>query len=112
VKVGLGRFARPDAPAITLRQYRGLMPHDFRRTAVSRMEAAGIPRKIAMAISGHKTDSVYRRYHIVSQDDLEQAGQRLLAWHHTAEATDLNSVSREHLVNSSDRSSRANDITH
>jgi integrase len=112
VKVGLGRFARPDAPAITLRQYRGLMPHDFRRTAVSRMEAAGIPRKIAMAISGHKTDSVYRRYHIVSQYDLEQAGHRLLTWHHTAEATDLNSVSREHLVNSSDRSSRANDITH
>ncbi len=96
VKAGLGRFERPDAPYVGLKRYRGPLLHDFRRTAVSRMEAAGIPRKVAMAISGHKTDSVYRRYHIVSQQDLMEAGRRLLAYH-----AQQNSPHGEHLVNTS-----------
>ncbi len=37
-----------------------------------------MPRKVAMAISGHKSDSVYRRYHIVKRSDLVEAGRRLL----------------------------------
>jgi integrase len=39
---------------------------DLRRSAVKNMEDAGIPRKTAMQITGHKTESIYRRYHIVS----------------------------------------------
>jgi hypothetical protein len=44
---------------------------------------AGVPRKVAMAMSGHKTDSVYRRYHIVKKEQLIEAGKKLLAHHQT-----------------------------
>jgi len=45
------------------------------------MERAGIPRKIAMSISGHRTESVYLRYDIVGQKDLAIARERLEAFH-------------------------------
>jgi len=44
------------------------------------MERAGIPRKIAMSISGHKTEAVYRRYDIVSPQDLKLAAAKMDAY--------------------------------
>jgi integrase len=44
--------------------------HDMRRTAVRNMRDAGVPQSIRMQISGHKTDSMERRYSIVDREDI------------------------------------------
>jgi hypothetical protein len=51
--------------------------HDFRRTRVRNMERRGVPRSVATKITGHRTESVYRRYAIVSHADLREAAGRL-----------------------------------
>jgi integrase len=61
----------------------GRMPHDFRRTAVRNLERAGVPRSVAMKLTGHKTESVYRRYAIVSETDLSVGVAKLAALHAT-----------------------------
>ena len=68
VKLGLGVETGPH-----VWQYKGLLLHDFRRSGVRNLIRSGVPRRIAMKISGHLTESTFERYNIVDSTDLHEA---------------------------------------
>jgi len=74
-------FRRTWIRACRLAGLPGRLPHDFRRTAVRNLERAGVPRSVAMKLTGHKTESIYRRYAIVAEQDLKDGVAKLAALH-------------------------------
>ena len=58
----------------------GRIFHDLRRTGVRNLRRAGVDRKVAMAISGHRSESVFERYNIDTDEDLREAVEKVASY--------------------------------
>jgi hypothetical protein len=61
--------------------------HDLRRTACRNPIRAGNSRKMAMAITGHKTESVFDGYDITSEKDLDDMATKMELFYEQLRAT-------------------------
>jgi len=75
----IGEFRKSWKTACRKAGMPGLLFHDVRRSAVRNMGRDGVSQAVAMKITGQKTDSVYRRYRIVGEQNMQQALERVQA---------------------------------
>jgi integrase len=54
--------------------------YDLRRSAVRNLIGAGVPQKVAMLITGHRTIATFQRYLIVTTDDVADALEAVEAY--------------------------------
>ena len=84
VPVRVWRYALRDACRKAKVPHRLL--HDCRRMAARNLIRAGVPERIAMLLTGHKTRAVFDRYNIVNEQELLTAGERLATYLEKSEA--------------------------
>jgi integrase len=73
----IAEFRKAWATATKRAGLKGRLFHDLRRSGVREMILSGVPQAIAMSISGHKTDAMFRRYCITNDDAKREALRRV-----------------------------------
>ena len=69
----IGEFRKSWKTACKKAGLEGLLVHDFRRSCARNLIRSGVPERVAMEVTGHKTRSMFDRYNIVAESDLESA---------------------------------------
>lgn len=69
----VGRFQASWEKATKAAGVPWLLFHDFRRSAIRELRKSGVAESVAMKISGHRTNSTFKRYDIVDTEDQRQA---------------------------------------
>jgi hypothetical protein len=64
----------------------------MRRSAVKNLIDAGVPRAIAMRISGHRSEAIFERYNIKLDDQVRAAMEQTEAYHEKESAKQTNVV--------------------
>jgi integrase len=70
-----------------------LLFHDLRRSGVRVLSRSGVPERVIMSITGHRTREMFDRYNITSEEDLADAAARVKAFRESKNGveSDLNS---------------------
>jgi integrase len=55
----------------------GRLFHDLRRSAARQLIRSGVSETVAMQITGHRTNSMFKRYNITSEEDLRDAMKKV-----------------------------------
>ena len=69
----IGDFRKSWKTACRLAGVTGMLFHDLRRTAGRNLIRAGVPESVAMKITGHRTNAMFRRYAIVAEEQKREA---------------------------------------
>jgi integrase len=69
----VGDFRKAWARACGRAGFPKLRFHDLRRSAARNLDKSGVSQSVGMQITGHETPSMYRRYRIVDEQDIELA---------------------------------------
>jgi integrase len=72
----IASFRKAWASACRFAGVPGRLFHDLGRCAARNLLAAGVPQAVAMKFTGHKTDSMFRRYAIVTVEQQREALQK------------------------------------
>jgi integrase len=74
---GLGRFIKDEKGS---KKYEGIIVHDLRRSWVRYLIQVGVGESWRCSSLGHNTRSVFDRYNIVSDADLQEVSERQQAY--------------------------------